>query len=194
MPIARDPFAALRRGLRARRPLRIAAPRKAQTSVALILAPAQGRGLSALLIKRVRHPADPWSGQISLPGGHREAADADRLATCLRETSEETGIALLRRDLLGELDDLSPRTPTYPELAVRPFVFGLRARPPLHPGPEAAACFWIDLRRLRESRGEKTFVIGGGPRLLPVFRLGRHTVWGITYRILASLLELEPGP
>jgi 8-oxo-dGTP pyrophosphatase MutT (NUDIX family) len=141
-------------------------------------------------MERIRNPIDPWSGHVALPGGRRDPADADRLATSIREAQEETGVALREKDLLGALDDVSPRTQTYPELAVRPFVFGLRKKPALAPGPEAAKCFWTDLEALRGASCEETFIIAGKERLLPAFRIGTYTVWGITYRILSSLLRI----
>jgi hypothetical protein len=73
---------------------------------------------------------------------------------------------------------------------VRPFVFGLRGKPPLDPGPEAAKCFWVRLDDLPGAVHEETFTIAGKPRRLPAFRLGSRAVWGITYRILTSLLEI----
>lgn len=141
-------------------------------------------------MERALRPQDPWSGHIALPGGRREPSDMDRLATCLRETREETGVSLLREDLLGELDEISPRTPTYPRLSVRPFVFGMAARPALCTGPEAADLFWVELAGLPVTRGEETFQIAGRPARLPAFRVGSRVVWGITYRILGSLLDL----
>ncbi|MCX5795287.1 MAG: CoA pyrophosphatase [Elusimicrobia bacterium] len=193
MPPAADPFAGLRRKLRARSPRRFETGAEARTSVAVILAGTRPRHFAVLLMERVKHPDDPWSGHVALPGGHGEPADADRLATSIRETQEETGVRLRPQDLLGELDDLSPRTPTYPELAVRPFVFGLRRRPALAPGPEAADCFWVRLGSLPGAVCEETFSIAGQPRRLPAFRIGARIVWGITYRILESLLEIAAG-
>jgi 8-oxo-dGTP pyrophosphatase MutT (NUDIX family) len=187
---ASDPFASLRRRLSARKPQRIDSPTGPPTSVALILVDSPASGLETLLMERAKNPDDPWSGHISLPGGRWEEADPDRLATSIRETEEETGIVLRPEDLLGELDDLSPSTPSYPALVVRPFVFGLRKRPALAPGPEAAECFWIDLDALPGAACEETFIIAGKPRRLPAFRIGARIVWGITYRILSSFLEI----
>ena len=190
MPLPQDPFAALRRRLRARSPRRIVVPVKARTSVALILAGPRRPDFEVLLMERIKRPGDPWAGNVALPGGRWEPRDRDRLATGIRETQEETGVMLRPRDLIGELDDLSPRTPTYPELAVRPFVFGLRGKPALKPGPEAARCFWVRLDSLPGAVCEMTFLIAGQLRRLPAFRVGPHVVWGITYRILASLLTI----
>ena len=188
--MARDPFAGLRRKLQARSPRRIGAGPEARSAVALILAGARQKDFAVLLMKRSKHPQDPWSGHVSLPGGRWQAGDQDLFATSIRETEEETGIPLRKEDRLGGLDDLSPRTPTYPELVVRPFIFGLRQEPALAPGPEAAACFWARLDSLAGAVSKETFIIAGKPRRLPAFRLGGHTVWGITYRILASFLEM----
>ena len=47
-----------------------------------------------LLLQRAVHPNDPWSGHLSFPGGRKEEADLDLLATCIRETAEESGIIL----------------------------------------------------------------------------------------------------
>jgi 8-oxo-dGTP pyrophosphatase MutT (NUDIX family) len=188
--MAEDPFAGLRRRFQARSPLRIAAGAEDRTSVALILTGARPPDFETLLMERSKNPHDPWSGHVSLPGGRWEAEDPDRLATSIRETREETGVRLRPQDLLGELDDLSPRTSTYPELVVRPFVFGLRRKPALHPGPEAAECFWARLAGLPGAAREETFFIAGKPRRLPAFRIGARAVWGITYRILTSLLEM----
>lgn len=187
----KDPFLPLHRRLRGRRPRRVAAPAHARTSVAVVLAGRSLRDLEVLLIERVRSPRDPWSGHVSFPGGRRDPADRDRLATALRETREEAGLELGRADLLGSLDDLKPRTPTYPELAVRPFVFGLARKPKAVPGPEAARCFWVKLRSLPARACEADFLIAGQKRRLPGYRVGRHVVWGITYRVLTSLLKVS---
>jgi len=193
MPQEHDPFNGLRKKLRSCTPRRVEAPFADQASVALVLVPSQGKGMEVLLIERAQALEDPWSGQVALPGGRSEVADVDRLATAIREAQEETGILLRREDFIGELDDLSPRTATYPELAVRPFVFGLMAKPATMPGPEAADCFWLELTAPRPAVCEAAFRIAGEDRVLPAFKAGPRTVWGITYRILTSCLGLLEG-
>ena len=59
-------------------------------------------GLHVLLTRRTDHLRD-HAGQISFPGGRAEAHDADAVATALRETEEEVGLAAGLVDVLGTL-------------------------------------------------------------------------------------------
>ena len=68
-------------------------PGQREAAVALVLQP-QVSGLRALFILRAKKEGDPWSGQMALPGGHREAIDADLVETARRETQEEIGLDL----------------------------------------------------------------------------------------------------
>ena len=60
--------------------------------------------LRVLLTQRAAHLKD-HAGQISFPGGRKEVADPDILATALREAYEEIGLASHRVDILGSLPD-----------------------------------------------------------------------------------------
>ncbi|MBI2363341.1 MAG: NUDIX domain-containing protein, partial [Elusimicrobia bacterium] len=127
-------------------------------------------------------------GQIGLPGGRREASDRALFDTAVRETAEETGVALRADDLLGELDDLHPRTRTLPDIVVRPFVFALPRRPRLQVSAEVAYPLWLGLRDLRRGAGTARPVVRGRRLEVPCWRSGRHMVWGLTHRIVAPLL------
>src|SRR5437764_7068841 len=73
-----------------------------------------------LMIKRADAEGDPWSGHIACPGGRMEPDDHDLAVTALRETLEETGVDVARDGrLLGQLDDISPRTPVLPPIVIR---------------------------------------------------------------------------
>ena len=67
-------------------------------AVAVVLRP-PGRGdvtdarlgnCDALVIERARSRRDPWSGQMALPGGRLDPADAGLVGAAIRETMEET--------------------------------------------------------------------------------------------------------
>ena len=146
---------------------------------------------AVLLIRRAERADDPWSGHMALPGGRRAAEDADLLATAIRETSEEVGILLPRSSLLGGLDDVLPRTPVLPPIAVRPYVFALAERPPLAPNPEVAGWRWVSLDLLLhpETYHSVRLQIRGESRDVPAYELDQSIVWGMTERIMTGLLD-----
>ncbi|MEO8622541.1 MAG: CoA pyrophosphatase, partial [bacterium] len=81
-----------------------------------------------LMIKRAEAKGDPWSGHIACPGGRMEPTDRNLEVTAVRETWEETGIDVTRDGrILGQLDDLSPRSPLLPPIIIRPFVAIVRS-------------------------------------------------------------------
>lgn len=161
-------------------------------AVAVVLVPSPD---AVLLIRRAERAGDPWSGHMALPGGRRDAEDEDLIATAARETLEEVGLRLDRDDLLGGLDDVVPRTPVLPPIAVRPFVFGLAQRPDLTPNPEVAGVRWVHLDHLLhpETYHSARLEIRGEPREFPAYRVDESIVWGMTERILTGLLAQLRG-
>jgi 8-oxo-dGTP pyrophosphatase MutT (NUDIX family) len=157
-------------------------------AVALIVAPSPD---AILLIQRAERPGDPWSGHMALPGGRRDPEDGDLLATALREAWEEVGISLSRETLLGALADVVPRTPTLPPIAVRPFLLAVPSRPTLILNPEVAAATWVSVDELlRPGVHQQVSVdIQGQSREVWAYVLEAGIVWGMTERILATLLE-----
>ena len=163
-------------------------------AVAVILTPDPD---AVLLIRRAERTGDPWSGHMALPGGRQDPDEPDLVSTAIRETAEEVGIALQPGDLIGSLDDVVPRTPLLPPVAVRPFVFALGDRPQLSLNPEVAAAHWVPLDLLLDpgTRHMVRLDIRGESREFAAYRLDDAVVWGMTERILSSLLEhLAGGP
>lgn len=194
MTPARDPrLDSLRRALSRRTPL--TAPRRPESreaGVSLVLR--TGDELELLLIERVERSGDPWSGHMALPGGMREAADPDLLATALRETAEEVGVELdPERDVLGRLDELAPASRRLPPLVIAPFVAAVPADTALTPDPvEVAEALWVPIPALTapEARTDYTFRHDGTDLRFPAFEVDGNTVWGLTYRILRQFLGL----
>jgi 8-oxo-dGTP pyrophosphatase MutT (NUDIX family) len=166
-----------------------------QAGVALLV---RGRNeLDLLLIKRARHPGDPWSGHMALPGGRREAGDASLRETAIRETREETGVDLGPAMPLGALPTVSPASRQLPDLTIHPFVFGVTAETPARAAsPEVDAIHWTPVAELRRPDAVRrvTVELPGGSRTFPCFRVGGEVVWGLTYRILTRFLERVPTP
>lgn len=158
-------------------------------AVAVLIAPDPD---SLLLIRRADRADDPWSGHMALPGGRQDADDADLIATAIRETAEEVGFSPTRAQLAGSLDDVVPRTPVLPPIAVRPYVFTLASRPTLQLNPEVAAVRWVSLEHLLDAGTQETFEIDirGERRQFAAYRVDEGIVWGLTERIVSDLLSL----
>ncbi len=157
---------------------------KKRAAVAVLL-----HGQRVLLMKRIEREGDPWSGHISLPGGGFHASDGDLLATAMRETHEELGIDLSGARLLGNLEPLHPRTSGPTGIQVTPFVFVTEAA--LEPvcGPEAVSAFWLPLELAASGALDSTYVYPNTQMTFPSWSYEGHVIWGLTWRILSSVLE-----
>jgi len=128
-------------------------------------------------------------GQISFPGGACEPQDVDRLATALRETSEEVGVPPGAVQVLGSLDDMptisSFLITPYVGIIPHPFVYHLNRR-------EVAAAVEVPLSFLRDPahvRMEQR-VYEGRTYDLWFWDYGPYTIWGVTGLILKRFLDL----
>lgn len=156
--------------------------------------------IHVLLMRRVEHPRDPWSGHVSFPGGTQEPGDADLLATAVRETHEEVGI-----DLSADARLICPLAPITAmgrgvalDMDITPFVFVLERPRPLRVNDEVAHAFWFPLARAAagEFDADYPYVHGRITRVLPCWRFDDQVVWGLTYRMLHDLLRIardDPG-
>ena len=172
-------------------PRRIVEPAATQAAVAVVLTTDVAADPELLLIKRAERAGDPWSGQMALPGGRREAADVDLLQTARRETLEETGIELADEQLLGELDDLHPRSRVLPPIVVRPFVFMVAGKPAVTESDEVTLHLWVPLSQVRASSKRSQVVVRGVEIDVASYVLGPHVVWGMTERILKPIIDLQ---
>lgn len=163
-----------------------------EAAVALLVRPCEE--IELLLIKRAEHEKDPWSGHIALPGGRRDAEDEDLLHTAMREVEEEVGVSVHRElQLVGALDELSPRMPHLPPLVIAPFVFAVpAATTPVIDTREVEAAIWVPVSALRDESAVDEILIQleGGSRSFPSLRYGEYVIWGLTHRILTQFLEL----
>jgi 8-oxo-dGTP pyrophosphatase MutT (NUDIX family) len=183
------PFARLQRAL-AVRPAALAErdePYK-EAAVALVLRLA-GEDVELLLMRRAARDGDPWSGQVGLPGGRVDPTDASLEHTALRETFEEVGIDLrVHGSVLGQLDELRPRTPVLPPIIVRPFVCALHGDVTITPNHEVAELRWVRLGALfhPDTRVRTSVRVRDLQMKVDAYQLGDFTVWGMTERILAT--------
>jgi 8-oxo-dGTP pyrophosphatase MutT (NUDIX family) len=163
-------------------------PALIRAAVALVISPSPD---SLLLIRRADREGDPWSGHMALPGGRREPEDLDLLATVIREVSEEVGMPLDRGQLVSPLDDVIPRTPTLPPVAVRPYLFQIPSRPPLVLNSEVSSAAWVPIDLLLDPQTYRSvrLELRGETRDFPAYHLEDAFVWGMTERILTGFLD-----
>lgn len=144
-----------------------------------------GEHLRTVLTER-RADLSRHAGEISFPGGRRDPDDLDLIATALRETEEEIGLAADEVDVIGAL---APTPTLVTGYAIYPFV-GLIA--PGHcwtPSPgEVSAVLEPSLEQLQHGYARQRIVRHGMPVWTDTYTVDGHTVWGATARILADLL------
>lgn len=160
-----------------------------EAAVALILRPRGDDDADLLLIRRATREGDPWSGQIGLPGGRLDRSDLSLEHTALRETAEEVGLDLRATGrVLGQLDELRPRTPVLPPIIVRPYVCVVESVPDLVLNDEVAEARWFRVSELflPETRIETTVHVRDLRMRVTAYTLGGFMIWGMTERILAT--------
>jgi 8-oxo-dGTP pyrophosphatase MutT (NUDIX family) len=165
-------------------------------AVAIILKSA-GAGPEVLLMRRVEHPQDRWSGHVSLPGGHADPGETDLASTALREAREEVGVDLARAgELVGRLPRVQAQARGGPvPLCVTPFVFACRAPVAPAPGAEAQDVFWLPLAPAASGALSRVHQVErhGTTIALPAWQYEERVVWGLTHHVLCELLRLGFG-
>lgn len=144
-----------------------------------------------LLLTRRTDQVPLHKGQISFPGGRRDPADPDSLATALREAWEEMGIEAKDVRILGELDDICTVTDfcVAPIVGLIPYPYPFRVnRHEIEEVIEVPLSTLLDPANWREEWQERN----GQSRWVFFYQYGRHNIWGATARIIKQLLELLP--
>ena len=128
-------------------------------------------------------------GEMSFPGGARDAADADFEATARRETEEEMGIARADITILGRLDDNITRSNFLVKVFVGTIPYPYQFRPS---AVEIAEVVEIPLRVLRDPAAWRwDSRIEDGQRIaVRSYAYGPHLVYGATAKILDQFLDL----
>ena len=126
-------------------------------------------------------------GQIAFPGGTNELGE-DAWQAALRETEEEIGIAEKQVLRLGELDELE--TPT--GFRIVPCVGAIPAGiETVINEQEIAEVFTVPLLAFSDVRmaEDRMVTIDGMERMIRIYHVGRHQVWGLTARIIQGLMQ-----
>jgi 8-oxo-dGTP pyrophosphatase MutT (NUDIX family) len=146
----------------------------------------QAEALQVLFTQRTLLVKD-HRGQIAFPGGVRDPEDLHLLATALRETQEEIGLAPEAVEVLGTL----PPVATITGYHITPFV-GLIPYPyDFHPSPrEVKRLLALPLEEFYAPERWRSgpYVFQGRTTRVCYWHNGQEVVWGATARILLDLL------
>ena len=164
-----------------------------EAGVLLLLYPhaqnGEGPGLHMVLTRRHEY-LGVHSGQISLPGGRREAGESLR-RTALRETKEEVGVVPEAVEIIGQLSTLYTPPSNF---CIYPFVAHSPGRPAFRSDPREVAELIevpLDLFADPATRKTETWIFEKyGSRQVPFFDIFGHKVWGATAMILSEFLTL----
>ena len=169
------------------------APEKRELKSAAVLVPLVERsdGITVLLTQRTDHLAN-HAGQVSFPGGGAEQQDADPVATALRETEEELGLASSYIEIAGFLDLYQ----TVTGFLVTPVVGFVKPEFDLRPDPfEVAEVFEVPLSFVLDPRNHQrqSRMFRGKRRHFYVIPYKNYYIWGATAAMLVSFYKkLEP--
>lgn len=144
-----------------------------------------------LLTRRALH-MNSHAGEVSCAGGKYEIGDGSNVVTALREACEETALPPNKVQLLGQLPIQTAKN----GMSVRPIVALIEPDLILIPElGEISRIFWADFETLItqptvEYRVRYTMQAQTSTLLTPSWEIDGETVWGLTGRVLASLLEM----
>lgn len=140
-----------------------------------------------VVLTRRRADLRRHAGEISFPGGRRDAEDADLTATALREAEEEIGLERSQVKLLGELPPTSTFATGY---VIHPFVGKIPADLSWRPSArEVDAVLELPLEAVRAGRTRTNIERRGITFETDAYVVGEHLIWGATARILEHLFE-----
>jgi len=160
-------------------------PTQERAVEAAVLIPIIARPEPTILFTQRTATLARHSGQVSFPGGRRDASDLSPLETALRETQEETGIEPAFIKVAGYL----PRYRTGTGYDISPVVGVLATGFTLTPNPqEVADTFEVPLALFLDpaNRRLETRIWGARERRFYVFTHNDRAIWGATAAILVD--------
>jgi len=169
-----------------------------QAAVSIILRDGDN-GTELLMMQRAKHERDPWSGQMSFPGGKIESQDKNAKAAAIREAFEEVGAELRDEDFIGQLDDLyGLKVDDVFSVHVACFVFKPQHELKLKANYEVADMVWLPISALDDRANAFDYKHPKDPALsMPAVMIDEskdQILWGLSLRMLANLHELLNWP
>jgi len=142
-----------------------------------------------MMLRPTKSRAHP--GQISFPGGKREAEDQDLIETAIREMEEEVGVRVPRKNVLGSLSEIY--IPPSNSL-VTPIIGYLNNKPNYTLAPDEVERVldikMEDLANPAYKRAKKVILTNGEYFEMPAFAVSDVFIWGGTARMIMEMNKL----
>lgn len=139
-----------------------------------------------ILTRRANHLSS-HADEVAFPGGMKDKNDHDLLATALRETQEEIGLASSKINILGNLPTDSPRLSN---IRVTPFMGWVNTPFRLTPdSSEIASVFNFPLSFLLDIKHYQYFFLTQGKIELPYVKYENYKIWGFTLKVMVDMLN-----
>ena len=132
-----------------------------------------------LLMRRKIRDGDPWSGDMSFPGGFMRDGE-DAITCALREFQEETGSEASYLNLLKVLDYFNTLRDNGPK--VYPVLCTAKSKFEINPGDEMEYGGWYPI---------DNGIVINDPHRGKCLKFNDDIVWGLTFRILDYLMNNE---
>ena len=164
---------------------------RASVEAAVLVPLHMKRGVIHAVFTRRHHDLPRHAGEISFPGGRRDATDADLVATALRETHEEVGLPPDSVQIIGALEPIPTVVTGY---AIHPFVGIVPGNFRWTPSDgEVAAVIDLPLPAVAAGYGRRRLVRRGAAIRTDTYVVDEHMIWGATARIVSDLLDRLGG-
>lgn len=159
----------------------------ARAAAVLILIGTARDGPEILFVERAT-TLRTHAGQIALPGGAADPADADLAATALREAYEETGVDVRGIEVLGSLPPAHVSVSGFDVTAVVGW-WHTRSDVGVADPREVASVEMVSVADLTAPANRATVRHPSG-YAGPGFEVAGHLVWGLTAHLVDGVLEL----
>lgn len=164
--------------------------------VAVLLDETADQQTRVLLMRRAKRAGDPWSGDMSFPGGRMSAPDGSPFKTAMRETAEEIGVEVTDTDYLGRLSDVITRKHEHwRPMIVTPHVFRIPQSISTRLNHEAVETIQVPLAFFAQeaNREQMHWRTGRVTWEMPCFFYQDRRIWGLTLLMLRELIQLAHG-
>lgn len=162
-------------------------PDPGRVDAAVLVAVTDAPAPELILTRRASHMTS-HAGEVAFPGGKRDATDKSVIATALRESFEEIGLAQDQVEVIGCQDTFTSRV----GLRVQPIIGVVPPGLPLVPNPdEIESIFHVPVEFFLTEKPAYThrFRFMGQDVTVPSFNYGDYVIWGLTAFMIVDLVQ-----